>query len=164
MFARDLAGGRTVLAAVKANAYGHGLVEVARSIEQRGSADWLGVAVTDEASRLRAAGVTVVPHAVSLSLGGAEPLRTDRVDHLAAVAEALEAPLVSDHVCFVRAGGLESGHLLPVPRTREALDVLVANVSEACARLPVPLALENIAALLEWPDAEMGEGDPTDQP
>lgn len=55
--ARDLAGGRTVLAAVKANAYGHGLVEVARSIEQRESADWLGVAVTDEASRLRAAGV-----------------------------------------------------------------------------------------------------------
>ncbi|MCD2192657.1 DUF692 domain-containing protein [Actinomycetospora endophytica] len=108
--------------------------------------------------RLRAAGVTVVPHAVSLSLGGAEPLRTDRVDHLAAVATALDAPLVSDHVCFVRAGGLESGHLLPVPRTRDALDVLVANVTEAATRLPVPLALENIAALLDWPDAEMGEG------
>ena len=108
--------------------------------------------------RLRAAGVAVVPHGVSLSLGGAEPLRTDRVDHLAAVGEALDAPLVSDHVCFVRAGGLESGHLLPVPRTRDALDVLVANVTEACARLPVPLALENIAALLDWPDAEMDEG------
>ena len=57
--ARDLAGGRKVLAAVKANAYGHGLVEVARSIQQRGSADWLGVAVTTEAQALRDAGVTL---------------------------------------------------------------------------------------------------------
>ncbi|MHA6513674.1 alanine racemase [Tessaracoccus sp. Z1128] len=57
--ARELAGGRKVLAAVKANAYGHGLVEVARSIEERGSADWLGVAVTTEAQALRRAGVTL---------------------------------------------------------------------------------------------------------
>ncbi len=35
--ARELAGGRKVLAAVKANAYGHGLVEVSRSIQERGS-------------------------------------------------------------------------------------------------------------------------------
>lgn len=107
---------------------------------------------------LRARGVPVVPHAVSCSLGGAEPLRTDRVDHLGAVAEAVGATLVSDHVAFVRAGGLESGHLLPVPRTRDALDVLVSNVRAAQDRLPVPLALENIAALLEWPDAELDEG------
>ena len=91
-------------------------------------------------TRLRAHGVPVLPHAVSLSLGGAEDLATDRVDHLAAVATALDAPLVSDHVCFVRAGGLESGHLLPVPRTRDALAVLVENVRAAQARLPVPLA------------------------
>src|SRR5262249_4749776 len=50
------------------------------------------------------------------------------------------------------------GHLLPVPRTWEALDVLVANVREAQDQLPVPLAMENIAALLDWPDAELSEG------
>lgn len=107
---------------------------------------------------LRARGMPVLPHAVSLSLGGAEPLRHDRVEHLAAVADALDAPLASDHVAFVRAGGLESGHLLPVPRTREALDVVVDNVRAAQATLGVPLALENIAPLLAWPDAELGEG------
>ncbi len=57
--ARDLAGSRKVLAAVKADAYGHGLVPVATSIQDRGSADWLGVAVTEEATRLRAAGITL---------------------------------------------------------------------------------------------------------
>ena len=57
--ARELAGGRRILAAVKANAYGHGLVEVARSIQERGSAEWLGVALTTEAQALRDAGVTL---------------------------------------------------------------------------------------------------------
>lgn len=106
---------------------------------------------------LRARGVPVLPHAVSLSLGGAEPLEMQRVEHLAAAAEALRAPVASDHVCFVRAGGLDAGHLMPLPRTREALDVLVANVRQAQSVLAVPLALENIAALLEWPDPEMSE-------
>lgn len=108
---------------------------------------------------LRKRGLPVLPHAVTLSLGGAEPVDRHRVEHLAALAEALGAPLVSDHVCFVRAGGLEAGHLLPVPRTRDALDVLVANVRAVSADLPVPLALENVAALLDWPDAELAEGE-----
>lgn len=107
---------------------------------------------------LRERGLPVVAHAVSLSLGGAEPPDRDRVAHLAAVAQAVDAPLVSDHVAFTRAGGLDSGHLLPVPRTRDALDVLVANVREAQLQLPAPLAMENIAALLDWPDAELTEG------
>ncbi|GLZ38961.1 DUF692 domain-containing protein [Actinokineospora sp. NBRC 105648] len=106
---------------------------------------------------LRERGLPVLPHAVSLSLGGADPVDPARVEHLAAVAQLLDAPLASDHICFVRAGGLDSGHLMPVPRTRDALDVLTANVRTTQAGLGVPLALENIAALLEWPDAELTE-------
>lgn len=107
---------------------------------------------------LRERGTPIVAHAVSLSLGGAEPLDVQRVAHLAATAQAVGAPLVSEHVAFARAGGLDAGHLLPVPRTREALGVLVRNVREAQHRLPVPLALENIATVLDWPDAELSEG------
>lgn len=107
---------------------------------------------------LRAKGVPVLPHAVSLSLGGADPVDPARVEHLATVAKAFDAPVVSDHVCFVRAGGIDSGHLMPIPRTREALDVLVANVTTAQSILDTPFALENIAALIEWPDSEMTEG------
>ena len=106
---------------------------------------------------LRSGGVPVLPHAVSLSLGGSEHPAPGTLAGLAAVAEALDAPLISDHVAFVRAGGLEAGHLLPVPRTRDALGVLIGNVRRAQEQLPVPLALENIAALLAWPDAELTE-------
>jgi uncharacterized protein (UPF0276 family) len=108
---------------------------------------------------LRSRGLPVLPHAVTLSLGGADAPDPDRLAHLAACAEVFGSPLVSDHVAFVRAGGLEAGHLLPVPRTRDCLQVLVANVHQAQAALPVPLAVENVAALLEWPDAELSEGE-----
>lgn len=57
--AAELAGGRTVLAAVKADAYGHGLVPVARSIQAAGVAGWLGVALVEEAVALRGAGITM---------------------------------------------------------------------------------------------------------
>jgi uncharacterized protein (UPF0276 family) len=107
--------------------------------------------------RLRRRGLAVIPHGVSLSLGGAEPPDANRLGRLASAATVLGASLVSEHIAFVRAGDLESGHLLPVPRTRAALEVLVANVRIAQQALPVPLALENIASLIEWPDNEMDE-------
>jgi hypothetical protein len=106
---------------------------------------------------LRRRGVTIVPHGVSLSLGSAEPPCPDRLARLARLAERVQAPLVSEHLAFVRGGGVESGHLLPLPRTREMLELVVANIREAKAALPVPLAIENISSLFEWPNAEMDE-------
>ena len=54
---RRRAGSAEVLAVVKADAYGHGLVHSARAA-LAGGATWLGVAQLAEAMRLRAAGVT----------------------------------------------------------------------------------------------------------
>ncbi|WP_458688681.1 DUF692 domain-containing protein [Nocardia tengchongensis] len=118
-----------------------------------------GVTVPEELGELVARGITAVPHGVSLSLGGAEIVDDRRVAHLAECARALGSPVVSEHIAFVRAGGLEAGHLLPVPRTREALDALERNIFRASRQLDVPLAVENIAALFEWPDAEYTEAE-----
>jgi uncharacterized protein (UPF0276 family) len=109
--------------------------------------------------RLRERGVRIVLHGVSLSLGGAERPEPGRLARLARLAERLGATLVSEHIAFVRAGGIESGHLLPISRTHDALDVLVANAREAAAALPVPLALENIASLVQWPNPELEEAE-----
>jgi uncharacterized protein (UPF0276 family) len=108
---------------------------------------------------LRSRGLQVVPHGISLSLGGADPIDPQRVAHLAALAHAVETPLVSEHIAFVRAAGREAGHLLPIPRTREALAVLVENVRAVQRELPVPLALENISALFDWPQRDFEEAD-----
>ncbi|GAA1944743.1 DUF692 domain-containing protein [Amycolatopsis minnesotensis] len=139
--------------------------EIDLSISRLPGVDWVEVVAENlhvehlptSLLSLKDRGLPVLPHAVSLSLGGAEDLDTARVEHLAAVADALDAPLASDHVCFVRAGGLDAGHLIPLPRTREALDVLVDNVKLTQSILGVPFAAENIAAVLEWPDAELSE-------
>ncbi len=54
---RDVARGTQLLAVVKADGYGHGMVPVARAAREAG-ADWLGVAVLEEALALRTAGDT----------------------------------------------------------------------------------------------------------
>ncbi|WP_433660516.1 DUF692 domain-containing protein [Nocardia sp. CA-128927] len=117
------------------------------------------VAIPAELTALIDRGVAVVPHGISLSLGGAEPVDEHRIEHLARCAEALGAPLVSEHVAFVRAGGIEAGHLLPVPRSKASLDVLARNISRTQSALDVPLAVENIAALFDWPDDEYTESE-----
>ncbi|SOD81618.1 DUF692 domain-containing protein [Streptomyces sp. Ag109_G2-15] len=147
--------------------------EIADAVERMPGIDWVEVVaenvcpghLPDSLLRLRERGVTVIPHGVSLGLGGAERPDEGRLTALAERVEALGAPLVTEHIAFVRAGGaltasphLEAGHLLPVPRTRDALDVLCENVRIAQEALPVPLALENIAALFSWPGEEMTEG------
>jgi alanine racemase len=49
--------GVKVLAAVKANAYGHGAIECSRRLQQEG-VDWFGVALPEEGVELRSAGIT----------------------------------------------------------------------------------------------------------
>ncbi|WDV55194.1 DUF692 domain-containing protein [Streptomyces coeruleorubidus] len=147
--------------------------EIADAVERMPGIDWVEAVaenvcpghLPESLRRLRERGVTVVPHGVSLGLGGADRPDEGRLTALAERAEALGSPLVTEHIAFVRAGGaltatphLEAGHLLPVPRTRDALDVLCENVRIAQETLPVPLAVENIAALISWPGEEMTEG------
>ncbi len=103
-------------------------------------------------------GIPVISHGTRVSLGGADPLEPARIRHFAAAAETLRSPLVSEHIAFVRAGGVEAGHLLPLPRTREAVDAVVRNVALLMPELSVPLALEPIAAVFDWPDDELTEG------
>ncbi|MGV9246446.1 DUF692 domain-containing protein [Streptomyces sp. NPDC003710] len=147
--------------------------EIADAVERMPGIDWVEAVaenvcpghLDESLVRLRERGVTVVPHGVSLGLGGADRPDETRLSALAERAQALGSPLVTEHIAFVRAGGpltaspaLEAGHLLPVPRTHDALDVLCENIRIAQNALPVPLAVENIAALISWPGEEMTEG------
>lgn len=143
-------GWRPELESLAAAHAGLGFVEViAESVDPR--------RVPRALNRLRLAGTLVIPHGVGLSLGGSERPSRRRLDRLAALAEHFEAPLVSEHIAFVRAGGIESGHLIALQRTEEALEILCENVARAQRRLPVTLALEHVAALVEWPGNELDE-------
>ncbi|WP_394276023.1 alanine racemase [Luteococcus sp.] len=56
---RQLAAGREVALAVKADAYGHGAVAVAQLVQETGCADRLAVATVPEALELRRSGITL---------------------------------------------------------------------------------------------------------
>ncbi|MEU9299654.1 DUF692 domain-containing protein [Streptomyces sp. NPDC048269] len=141
--------------------------EIADAVERLPGLDWVEVVaenicpghLPEALLRLRERGTRVVPHGVSLGIGGADRPDPAKLAALGERAVALGAPLVTEHIAFVRTSSpvLEAGHLLPVPRTRDALDVLCENVRIAQDALPVPLALENIAALISWPGEELTE-------
>jgi uncharacterized protein len=117
---------------------------------------------TQRANRREACAVAeiwpVVPHGVKLSLGSAEGVDLDRARRLGVLARELRADVISEHVAFTRAGGVDVGHLTQLPRTREAIRAVARNVAQVRRVLPdVPLLLENVAWSVLWPDDEMDE-------
>ncbi|WP_261556064.1 DUF692 domain-containing protein [Frankia tisae] len=75
----------------------------------------------------------MVVHGIGLSLGGSERPDPARLRRLAAVAEAVSAPLVSEHVAFGRAhrDGLSEDARVELLRARCARRCLVVLVDRA---------------------------------
>ena len=104
-------------------------------------------------------------HGVGLSLGSAIGIDEWHLDQLARLVHDIEPVRISDHASFARgalpgAPGPATVHaadLLPVPFSREALDVMCANVQRVQDRLQRPIAVENLSAYLRWRDADMSE-------
>ena len=102
----------------------------------------------------------LIPHGLELSLGSAEGVDPGRLERYAALMEKVRPPWWSEHVAFTSAGGVEIGHLAPMPFTRQALDALCANIETARRAIPSPpLILENITYSLDWGAHEMSEGE-----
>ena len=100
----------------------------------------------------------IVLHDVFASLATAGPLDRDHLARVAAFARRVEAVDYTEHLAMTRSpGGLDLGHLIPIPRTRAQLDVLVDHVREARDLLELPIGLELPATTLElW--GELDEG------
>lgn len=103
-------------------------------------------------------------HGVGLSLGSTSGIDERHLDLLAALVHEMDPVRVSDHACFAQgvtasAGMVHASDLLPLPFTREALDVLCANVQHVQERLRRPIAVENLSAYVQWQGAEMAESE-----
>lgn len=101
----------------------------------------------------------LIPHGLNLSLGGAEGADEAYLEKVAAVVEKIDPPWWSEHIAFTRAGGVEIGHLAPLPRNREALDALAANIERVRRVVPTPLILENITTTIDLPGSTMTEAE-----
>jgi uncharacterized protein len=109
------------------------------------------------ALRTLAAQVPLVLHGVSLGLASAGPVDGRRLDGLARVVGTVQPETWSEHLAFVRGGGLELGHLAAPPRREATLEGLAANVGRARAVVGSAPALENVATLIDPPGSDRDE-------
>lgn len=113
------------------------------------SADWL--VDFREAHRL-------VPHGLDLSLGTDGALDPAYSRQAAELCRLVRAPFYSDHLCMTHAGGVQLGHLTPLPFTRRAARRVAEKAKAVQDALGVPFLLENIAYSFALP-GEMSEVD-----
>src|SRR3974390_1958509 len=70
----------------------------------------------------------IVMHGVSLSIGSTDPLDFEYLRKLKALADAVDARWISDHVCWTGVAGLNSHDLLPIPFNEATLGHLVQRI------------------------------------
>jgi uncharacterized protein len=104
-----------------------------------------------DALRALAEQVPVHLHGVGLGLASAYAVDTVRLDQMARLVERVRPVGWSEHLAFVRAGGVEIGHLAMPPRTVHTIEQTVRNVESARAIVGSAPALENIATLFDPP-------------
>ncbi len=99
----------------------------------------------------------MVMHGVSLSIGSTDPLDTDYLAEVKALAARIEPHWISDHLCWTGIEGRNLHDLLPLPYTEEALTELVARVGQVQDVLGRQILLENVSSYLTFQASEMNE-------
>jgi uncharacterized protein len=103
--------------------------------------------------------VPVYLHGVSLGLASASAADHACLDRLARLIERVRPAGWSEHLAFVRADGIEIGHLAMPPRTQRTLEQTLRNIETARAVTGMMPALENIATLFDPPTSRFRESD-----
>ena len=101
----------------------------------------------------------VVLHGVSLSIGSVDPVDGDYLARLAALADEVDPPYVSDHLCWSSLGGHSAHDLWPMPYTEEALDLVVDKVGRVQDRLRRRILLENPSSYVTFAASSLGEAE-----
>jgi uncharacterized protein (UPF0276 family) len=99
----------------------------------------------------------LVPHGVSLSIGGSDPLDPQYLLRLRSLVRRVEAPWCTDHLCWTGAHGVDLHDLLPIPYTKETLAYVADRVRRVQGELEIPFALENASSYMEYRESTMAE-------
>jgi len=99
----------------------------------------------------------VALHAVSTNLLGPEPLDERHLHALAGLAHALDAPCVTDHLCWTGARGFAHHDLLPAPFASSLVPFAAARIRQVQRALGRPFGVENVAAYLAFVESDLDE-------
>lgn len=109
------------------------------------------------ALRALSAQTPVVLHGVSLGLASAVPVNKKLLEKTARLCEEISPEYWSEHLAFVRGGGIEIGHLTAPPRTDATIEGAATNLERARAVVGVAPLVENIATLIDPPGSDYDE-------
>lgn len=98
-------------------------------------------------------------HGVSLSIGAPDPLDDDYLKKLKSLADLIDPAVVSDHLCWTGAHGVNLHDLLPLPLTEETLGHVAARVGRVQDALGRRIALENASTYVTFTSDTMDEWD-----
>lgn len=101
----------------------------------------------------------LIPHGLALSLGSAEGLDSEYLRLYSELVNQLQPAWCSDHIAFTRAGGIDIGHLTPLPKTSASLMVLRENIRRLKDMTDVPVILENITENIRFPEDQFSDAD-----
>lgn len=103
--------------------------------------------------------VPVSLHGVGMGLASTIPAEPRRLHAMARLMQGVQAESWSEHLSFVRAGGIEIGHLAAPPRTPASAAGAVANIALASHIVGSAPLMENIATLVEPPASTLDEAE-----
>src|SRR5215470_7328161 len=106
--------------------------------------------VLDEYSALRRQ-VDLIAHGIGLSIGSFDRWNDDYLRLLDELFARFDLPWHSEHLAYTTVAGENTGTMLALPRTEEALDLVCERVRRLQERYRVPFLLEHVIQLL--PDA-----------
>jgi uncharacterized protein len=109
------------------------------------------------ALRTLASQVSVVLHGVAMGLASSVPVESKRLEKMARLVDQVRPQFWSEHLAFVRGGGMEIGHLAAPPRTAATLEGAAENLSRAAALVGSKPIMENIATLIDPPGSALSE-------
>ena len=101
--------------------------------------------------------IAVTLHGVTLGLASTVPCDARRLDRMARLVETVEPLFWSEHLAFVRGGGIEIGHLAAPPRTSATIDGALRNLKLAREIVGIAPQVENVATLIDPPGSESDE-------
>jgi len=99
----------------------------------------------------------IVLHGIQLGLASSAAADASRIEKMAKVAGFVQPDFWSEHLAFVRGGGVEIGHLAAPPRCASTVDGTQRNVRAAKSVVGANPLVENIASLIDPPGSDRSE-------